>query len=107
MRNGIKVELEHTTDHAIAKEIAKDHLKEDPQYYIKLRKMEGKTTAKQMSRSEKMEIILAAAQNAWDTNGDLDEKRAVARESVVGLVAGLICSEDDIKEMIALAEDSV
>lgn len=51
LRNGIKVELEHTTDHAIAKEIAKDHLKEDPQYYIKLREMEGKTATKQMSRA--------------------------------------------------------
>lgn len=41
LRNGIKVELEHTTDQEIAKEIAKDHLKEDPKYYIKLRKMEN------------------------------------------------------------------
>lgn len=42
LRAGIKVELEHTSDRAVAKEIAKDHLKEDPKYYIKLRKMEAK-----------------------------------------------------------------
>jgi len=39
---GIKVEMEHTDDPDIAKEIAKDHLTEDPDYYRKLRKMELK-----------------------------------------------------------------
>lgn len=34
---GIKVELEHTTDKNIAKEIVRDHLTEDPQYYSKLK----------------------------------------------------------------------
>ncbi len=33
---GIKVELEHTNDKKVAKEIALDHLKEDPNYYTKL-----------------------------------------------------------------------
>jgi len=37
---GIKVEMEHTNDKALAKEIAKDHLTEDILYYKKLRKME-------------------------------------------------------------------
>jgi hypothetical protein len=37
---GIKVELEHTTSEEVAKEIAMDHLWEDPQYYIKLSKIE-------------------------------------------------------------------
>jgi hypothetical protein len=30
---GIKTEMEHTSDPAIAKKIAKDHLDEDPKYY--------------------------------------------------------------------------
>lgn len=34
---GIKVEMEHTHDPALAKEIALDHLTEDPQYYDKLK----------------------------------------------------------------------
>jgi len=34
---GIKVELEHTKDKKLAKEIAKDHLSEDPNYYKKLK----------------------------------------------------------------------
>ena len=36
---GIKEEMEHTTDKAVAKEIAKDHLTEDPDYYKKLKKL--------------------------------------------------------------------
>lgn len=38
---GIKVEMEHTDDKALAKEIAKDHLTEDPSYYRKLKRMEA------------------------------------------------------------------
>ncbi len=40
LKKGIKVELEHTTDPKIAKEIAMDHLWEDPKYYDKLEKIE-------------------------------------------------------------------
>jgi len=36
LNKGIKVEMEHTNDLDIAKEIAMDHLTEDPQYYTKL-----------------------------------------------------------------------
>lgn len=37
---GIKVELEHTSDRKIAREIAMDHLTEDPNYYKKLKTIE-------------------------------------------------------------------
>jgi len=40
LRKGIKIESEHTDDSNIAKEIAKDHLEEDPLYYNKLENME-------------------------------------------------------------------
>lgn len=33
---GIEVELEHTDDRQVAREIAMDHLAEDPRYYEKL-----------------------------------------------------------------------
>lgn len=33
---GVNVELEHTTDEKVAREIALDHLSEDPEYYTKL-----------------------------------------------------------------------
>lgn len=39
---GIKVEMEHVDDKAKAKEIAMDHLWEDPTYYTKLKKIEAK-----------------------------------------------------------------
>jgi len=40
---GLKVEMEHTEDMDIAKKIALDHLAEDPHYYTKLAKMEGRS----------------------------------------------------------------
>ena len=40
LKAGIKVEMEHTSDPSAAKEIAKDHLTEDKDYYKKLAKME-------------------------------------------------------------------
>lgn len=39
---GMKVEMEHTKDKQKSKEIAMDHLYEDPNYYTKLNKMETK-----------------------------------------------------------------
>jgi len=49
LNKGIKVEMEHTKDKGQAKEIAMDHLFEDPKYYDKLEKVEtkeGKNLAK-------------------------------------------------------------
>ncbi len=37
---GVKIEMEHTDSEEIAKEIAMDHLWENPSYYSKLKKME-------------------------------------------------------------------
>lgn len=42
IEKGMKVELEHTDDEDLAKEIAMDHLKEEPKYYDKLEVMEKK-----------------------------------------------------------------
>lgn len=39
---GVEVELEHTKDRSVAKEIAMDHLFEDPEYYTKLKSIEKK-----------------------------------------------------------------
>lgn len=41
LNKGIKVEMEHTDDKERAKEIAMDHLFEDPKYYDKLEKIES------------------------------------------------------------------
>lgn len=40
-KKGLKVELEHTDDKSIAKEIVIDHLSEDPHYYTELKKIEA------------------------------------------------------------------
>lgn len=45
LAKGAKVESEHTNDPAKQKEIAKDHLTEDPKYYDKLEKVEKKNVA--------------------------------------------------------------
>lgn len=42
LRKGMKVEREHSSDPKIQREIAMDHLTEDPRYYIELEKMEKK-----------------------------------------------------------------
>lgn len=41
IKDGMKVEKEHTIHKSVQKRIAKDHLKEDPKYYKKLKKMEA------------------------------------------------------------------
>jgi hypothetical protein len=38
IKDGMKVEREHTIHKSVQKRIAKDHLKEDPKYYLKLKK---------------------------------------------------------------------
>jgi len=42
LKKGIAVEFEHTDDRSTAIHIALDHLNEDPDYYIKLKKIESK-----------------------------------------------------------------
>jgi len=42
LRKGMEVEMEHTSNKLLARTIAMHHLDEDPQYYDKLAKMEGK-----------------------------------------------------------------
>lgn len=42
---GTKIELEHTRSRRIARKIAMDHLREFPDYYTRLRKMERQTKA--------------------------------------------------------------
>lgn len=41
LKMGIKIEMEHTKNRAIAKRISLDHLAELPDYYSRLQKMEG------------------------------------------------------------------
>lgn len=49
---GIKVEMEHTKDEKKAREIAMDHLMEDPKYYDKLKKIESKESSQAPAKRE-------------------------------------------------------
>jgi hypothetical protein len=48
LKQGIKVESEHSNNKQIQSEIAKDHLTEDKKYYTKLKAMEGGYSLKQL-----------------------------------------------------------
>ena len=50
LKKGMKIEMEHTTDTKVAKEIAFDHLYEDPKYYDKLSKMENESVITEASK---------------------------------------------------------
>jgi hypothetical protein len=73
---GISVEMEHTDDQEIAKQIAKDHLDEDKAYYSKLKKMES--TFKKSSLGGKL-----GGERGLYTGYTLEQKRKFkdARES--------------------------
>jgi len=57
LAKGIKAELEHTSNEAFAREIAMDHLYEDPNYYTKLEKMEMKGKSKKIGKNELYKIV--------------------------------------------------
>lgn len=54
LKIGIEIEKEHTTDPKLAKEIALDHLAEDPKYYTKLKKAK---LEHKMSKSKIIKLI--------------------------------------------------
>lgn len=55
LAKGTRVEMEHTNNPAIAREIAMDHLTEDPRYYIELEKMEKKLEKSRRSSMKKVQ----------------------------------------------------
>jgi len=70
LNKGIKVEMEHTDDRGKAKEIAMDHLFEDPKYYDKLQKIEAKeATSTASSGQYSTPKIWAKSMNKKDFRG--------------------------------------
>jgi len=65
LENGIKVEKEHTDNESEAREIAMDHLWEDPKYYDKLEKIEE--SKKLIAKLIKEEIDLLITDESPDT----------------------------------------
>lgn len=56
LKEGMKIESEHTSDKGIAKEISMDHLTEDPKYYKKLKTIE-KQDHVEVAPDGKQEIV--------------------------------------------------
>jgi len=54
LRMGAKHELEHTNDPTLAREIAMDHLAEDPKYYTKLKQVENPSAQPNLDKGLKM-----------------------------------------------------
>ena len=71
LTNGIKVEMEHTTDVRIAAEIAMDHLWEDLKYYDKLASIEGDSIAEASGNGAFYNDGNATTGTQW--NGTWDE----------------------------------
>jgi hypothetical protein len=76
---GIKVEMEHTKSRVKAKEIAMDHLFEDPEYYNKLRKSETKEATGSGSSGAFVGPVFGGDDAFWERsrseNPKLEEQR--------------------------------
>lgn len=61
LARGQKVEMEHTTDEAVAYAIAKDHIYENPEYYILLEKIEMKAKGGEVKNYAEFSITVPKA----------------------------------------------
>jgi hypothetical protein len=83
LQKGMKVEMEHTKDKQMAKEIAMDHLFEDPKYYDKLEKIEGKKTeTKEATSSSSSGSYLTPA--AWAKSTKKKDWRGKSKTQIPG-----------------------
>jgi hypothetical protein len=75
LKKGIEVEMEHTDDEVLAKEIAMDHLKEHPNYYAALEQMEKKLEANKTASAK--ERAVSALESAYKdpSKRDVGKKR--------------------------------
>lgn len=76
LRKGVNHELEHTTDRQIAKEIAKDHLSEEPGYYDEDKEKDAQAVAPE--RSSVLRRLLEAKSHSDAKR--YDKKNAIVRE---------------------------
>lgn len=67
LAKGVETEMEHTSDIKLAREIAMDHLTEDPQYYDKLQSIEKKYHRVKQDIDLPKDIL--AIQNEFKKNG--------------------------------------
>ncbi len=81
---GIKIEMEHTDNENTAKEIAMDHLWEDPTYYTKLKRMEKKDTTENIDKDLKgdQKDMVYGIVNILKKVVDVDNRRKIANDMI-------------------------
>lgn len=90
LQKGIEVEYEHTDDSEIAKQIAKAHLVESPEYYIYLEKMEKQMNGgKKMVEVQEKNDFLEKAKKKY-ARGGKDEDSLKAKDQDMSHVFGEI-----------------
>jgi hypothetical protein len=86
LAKGVKVESEHTNDKEVKKEIAKDHLTEDDEYYDKLEKIEKPSHAPRHQAPKRLDGAVARLEALLEYRDEIDEEaledevRGIARE---------------------------
>jgi hypothetical protein len=80
LNKGIKVEMEHTKNKDEAKEIAMDHLWEDPNYYDKLKKIESKEEKEKKYLDIEDMIPMLRKQLNKGTRFDKDDEKPKKKE---------------------------
>lgn len=93
---GIAVELEHTDSQEKAESIAKDHLSEDPDYYVKLAKMED-------ASEEKTDAVLLA--DALVSVSTLTDELAASQALVATLRDEMHNSVKEMVHVVLVARD--
>jgi len=82
---GLKIEMEHTKDKTIAKQIALDHLTEDPKYYTHLIEMEEKYANRKGLNKEAQDFNMKVKQSIWNSASMHQLPRTKAMEFVTSL----------------------
>jgi len=78
---GIKTEMEHTDNKSKAKEIAMDHLFEDPEYYTKLKRMETKES-KDLKLSKNDNEMVRGIVDIINQVKDVENKKQIAHKMI-------------------------
>jgi hypothetical protein len=84
LTNGIRVEMEHTTDVRFAAEIAMDHLWEDLNYYQKLASIEGDSIAEASGNGAFYNDGNSTTGTQWNANWDDYDKEGYYLDNLEG-----------------------
>ena len=90
LKKGIKTELEHTNDKNIAREIAMDHIYEDPKYYTKLSKIEEMKNTKKLNLNDLSKMVKKALNEEFVGGINYDNVLAAELKQKVGNLDKLV-----------------